>query len=84
MDFERYKQIQGEGSYQTELLDLEEKVKRKIQRLAEYRKLPITHPDYINDHFLYLRLENECDEAIHQFLKLTGKGRLNENGYYFK
>lgn len=83
MNIERYKQIHGEGYYQMELFELREIVQEKVRMLSEYRKLPVTHPEYINDHRLYLQLEHDCDEAIYQYLLRTGKGRLGENGKYF-
>lgn len=54
-----------------------------MERLSNYRKLPVTHPEYVNDHFVYLQLEAKVDEmVIQEFLK-TNRGKLDVNGKYF-
>jgi hypothetical protein len=63
---------------------MDKRVKELVERLASYKKLPITHPEYITDHFAYLHLEAECDEAVEEYFRLTGRGKLTDGKSYFK
>lgn len=59
-----------------------EEVKHLMQLVEEFPKLPPSHPNYLENHKTYLRLEHALDEAVMEFFTKEKKGKL-ENGKYF-